>query len=133
MTLIFPLYSPLWLWVEKPVAHHIPNAVLDGDFEFLESIIYSNRDMVDYIGPAGFAAMHVATYKKDMGMVDMLLKVSHHHHYYYFTITSLLLHYYFTTTSLLLHYYFTATTTSSSSSRSTISTTSTTTAARTRV
>ena len=61
---------------EKPVAHHIPNAVLDGDFEYLESIIYSHRDMVDYIGPAGFAAMHVAAYKKDMGMVDMLLKVS---------------------------------------------------------
>lgn len=42
--------------------------------EFLERIIYKHRDMVDYIGPAGFAAMHVACYKKDMGMIDMLLK-----------------------------------------------------------
>ena len=67
-------FNSLHIIVEPPVAHHIPNAVLDGDFEYLEQIIYNHRDMVDYIGPAGFAAMHVAAYKKDMDMVDMLLK-----------------------------------------------------------
>ena len=59
---------------DKAIAHHIPNAVLDGDFEYLEQIIYSHRESVDFVGPAGFAAMHVAAYKSDMGMVEMLLK-----------------------------------------------------------
>ena len=31
---------------KKSVAHQIPNAVLDGDFEFLENLIYSNKEVV---------------------------------------------------------------------------------------
>ena len=54
------------------VAHHIPNAVLDGDFEFLENLIYSNRDVVNSIGPGGYSALHVAVFKEDRRMIDML-------------------------------------------------------------
>jgi len=57
-----------------PVAHHIPNAVIDGNFEFLEQIIYSNREAVNTVGPAGYNAMHVAAAKSDVAMIELLLK-----------------------------------------------------------
>lgn len=57
---------------KKSVAHQIPNAVLDGDFEFLENLIYSNKEVVNSIGPGGYSALHVAVYKEDRKMIDML-------------------------------------------------------------
>jgi len=59
---------------EKSVTHHIPNAIIDGQQEFLETILYNHREAVDAVGPAGYAAIHVAAFKGDMDMINMLLR-----------------------------------------------------------